>query len=134
MLLQVSTEFEVLQTESREAKGSMSWLLDCAERLIALMSQVDSILGGLEENLPYIHRSALMRCQGRLSTLLGGIKSAMRDCASIPAYVDPFMVAQLERLFKEGQTGTKGSPFVGAFNISNFDKVCTFFCISHRQS
>ncbi|VDK32126.1 unnamed protein product [Taenia asiatica] len=122
MLSRVSTEFEVLETESREAKGSMPWLLDCAERVIALMSQVNSILGGLEENLPYLHRSALTRCQRRLSTLLGGIKTAMRDCASIPAHVDPLTVAQLERLFKEGQTGAEGSPFVGAFNISNFDK------------
>ncbi|CDS37171.1 alanyl tRNA synthetase mitochondrial [Echinococcus multilocularis] len=123
MLSQISTESEALKTDSQEAKGSIPRLLDCAERLIALMSQVDLVLGGLEENLSYLHRSALTRCQKRLSALLGGIKDSMRDCASIPVHVDPLMIAQLERLFKGGQTGCKSSAFFGAFNVSNFEKL-----------
>ena len=121
-LFKISHNMDAIEVASREAKGSVTRLLECAKRLIALMAEVKSTLSRSEEKLPYLHRCALIRCQMRLPALFGSVKKSIRDCyKSIPNSVDSLTVAQLEHLLADRQFDKL--PLVETFNISNFKKV-----------
>lgn len=124
-LIHITTELDTIVSAIKAAsRGSEDDLVDCADRLQVLATKVDNTLGGDRDvagaELPFLTRCALTRCQKRIPLLLGEIKIALRGCQPALGTLDPLIVAQLKRVFRDQNAA---EVVVAPFTINRVNRV-----------